>query len=103
MSRLSRLSRFFIGKRADYSRQRLPRAGEFHLDGGDGAALQSGDLGDGVILDVEELEECALRWGKLSERAAKQDETAIAIDLGFECGHVGDESLVDAVDVFGGS
>jgi hypothetical protein len=93
--------RFFSREGADNPGQRLAGSDEFHFHGRHGAALKGGDFRDRMIANVEELEEGALRRRQAVEGSMKEAGAAVAIEIGFEGRHVGDESLVDVGQIFG--
>jgi hypothetical protein len=87
----------------DNSGERPAGSGEIHLDRRDRAGLKRGNARDRLVVNVIELEEGALGSRQSLERAAHQIQAAGAIEIRFKCRNVGDETLVDVIEIFGGA
>jgi hypothetical protein len=79
----------------------MPGAEEFHFDGRHRFTLELGDFRNGVILNVEEIEDCTLPRRKKIHRSMQPVDLALEVEIILKVGTLGNETLVNHFEIFG--
>ena len=91
----------FIREGTDYSRQRPAGAKQLHLHSRDGFALEVRDLGNRVVMSIEEIEKGASGGRKKLQGPVEEFDLAARVQIAFEIGRSGNQAFIDGLDVLG--